>query len=77
VKEEITDAKEVSDEINDDDELLDAEEIEKNLNMPHSMNTMRNEDFPGFLTIKRLVYMIDGSLFRPFFVRNAKGEIIG
>ena len=38
---------------------------------------MRNDDFPAFLTIKRLVYMIDGSLRRPFFARNLKNEIIG
>jgi hypothetical protein len=41
------------------------------------MGEMKNEDFPAFLTIKRLVYMIDGSLSKPFFVRNAKKEIIG
>lgn len=60
-----------------DDEILDMEEVEKNLNFPHSMNDMRNENFPAFLTIKRLVYMIDASLHRPFFARNMKNEIIG
>jgi len=53
-----------------ENELVDAEEMEKNLNIPHSMHEMRNEDFPCFLTIKRLVYMIDASINRPFFARN-------
>jgi hypothetical protein len=41
------------------------------------MNDMRNDNFPAFLTVKRLVYMIDASLNRPFFARNMKKEIIG
>jgi hypothetical protein len=61
----------------DEDELLDMEEIEKNMKMAQSFNQMRNEDFPAFLTIKRLVFMIDGSLGRPFFARNMRNEIIG
>ena len=60
-----------------EDELLDMEEMEKNMNIAQSMNEMRNEDFPAFLTIKRLVFMIDGSLGRPFFARNMRNEIIG
>jgi len=61
----------------DEDELLDMEEIEKNMKLAQSFNQMRNEDFPAFLTIKRLVFMIDGSLGRPFFARNMRNEIIG
>ena len=64
------------DEINED-ELMDMEEMEKNMKLPQSMQEMRNDDFPAFLTIKRLVYMIDGSLRRPFFARNLKNELIG
>lgn len=66
----------IGEDINED-ELMDMEEIEKNMKMPQSMQQMRNDDFPAFLTIKRLVYMIDGSLRRPFFARNLKNEIIG
>ena len=51
--------------------------MEKNMKMAQSMSDMRNEDFPAFLTIKRLVYMIDASVRRPFFARNIKNEIIG
>ena len=58
-----------------EDELLDMEEMEKNMKMAQSFNQMKNEDFPAFLTIKRLVFMIDGSLGRPFFARNMRNEI--
>lgn len=60
-----------------DDELLDMEEMERNMKVAQSMADMRNDDFPAFLTIKRLVYMIDASVNRPFFARNIKNEIIG
>lgn len=60
-----------------DDEVLDFEEMERNMKMAQSMDEMTNEDFPAFLTIKRLVYMIDASVRRPFFARNLKNEIIG
>ena len=67
---------EVEESINED-EILDMEEMEKNMKVAQSMSEMRNDDFPAFLTIKRLVYMIDASLRRPFFARNMKNEIIG
>jgi hypothetical protein len=60
-----------------EDEVLDFEEMEKTMKLPQSMSAMRNEDFPAFLTVKRLVYMIDASVRRPFFARNLKNEIIG
>jgi hypothetical protein len=67
----------IEDEMINEDEILDFEEMEKNMKMAQSMSEMRNEDFPAFLTIKRLVFMIDASLGRPFFARNIKNEIIG
>ena len=60
-----------------ENEMMDVEEMEKNLNIPHSMHQMKNEDFPVFLTVKRIVYMIDASIFRPFFSRNQQNQIIG
>lgn len=41
------------------------------------MGEVREEDFPLFLTIRRLVLMIDGSLSRPFFARDLHNRIIG
>ena len=60
-----------------EDEVLDFEEMEKTMKLPQSMSAMRNEDFPAFLTVKRLVYMIDASFRRPFFSRHLKKHIIG
>lgn len=60
-----------------EDEVLDFEEMERNMKMAQSISNMRNKDFPAFLTIKRLVYMIDASVRRPFFARNLNNEIIG
>ena len=34
-------------------------------------------EFPCFLTTKKLVYLIDSTLLRPFFVRNKQKEIVG
>ena len=75
--EKIEELEEPTEDTINEDELMDMEEMEKNMKLPQSMQEMRNDDFPAFLTIKRLVYMIDGSLRRPFFARNLKNEIIG
>lgn len=77
VDQELEEAPEEKIEDINEDEILDFEEMEKNMKMAQSMSEMRNEDFPAFLTIKRLVFMIDASLNRPFFARNIKNEIIG
>ena len=38
---------------------------------------LRGEHFPLFLTVQRLVYMLDASLYNSFFSRKADGKIIG
>lgn len=38
---------------------------------------MTPELYPCFLTVKKLIYMIDGSLHTPFFARNQDGSIFG
>ncbi|CAG9320671.1 unnamed protein product [Blepharisma stoltei] len=59
-------------------QLTQVEEIEKEINTgPHSMKLLKNEDFPLFATIRKLVLMIDGSLERPFFSRDKNGRVIG
>ena len=42
-----------------------------------SMDDLKNEDFPLFVTIKRLIYMVDASTDFPFFARDSKGNQIG
>lgn len=55
---------------------LDADE-EELASLPPSMNYVREEDFPMFLTVRRLIFMIDGSLSNPFFARDSSGNVIG
>lgn len=43
----------------------------------NSLRHVKEDSFPMFLTVKRLVLLIDGSLSRPFFARNVKDQIIG
>lgn len=38
---------------------------------------MKDKDFPAFLTIKKLILLIDGSLINPFFSRSKDNKIIG
>jgi hypothetical protein len=63
----------------DDEEGLDSdqeEEIEMN-NQPGSLRFMTDDNFPLFVTIRRLIFMIDATLKGPFFARNVNGGIIG
>ena len=41
------------------------------------MDMLSSDDFPLFLTVKRLLYMLDASTDFPFFARDNKGEMIG
>jgi hypothetical protein len=36
---------------------------------------LQETDFPGFFTVKAFIMMIDGTLKKPFFVRNENDEI--
>lgn len=53
------------------------EELQKKMLKYTSMNEMKEEDFPAFLTIRNLLIMVDGALARPFFTRNKENQIIG
>jgi hypothetical protein len=41
------------------------------------MDYLNSEDFPLFLTVKRLLYMLDASTDFPFFARDKNGDQIG
>ena len=41
------------------------------------MEELSSEDFPLFLTVKRLIYMLDASTDFPFFSRDNSGKQIG
>jgi hypothetical protein len=53
--------------------LMDEEELEKQLELPNSFADLCSDHFPMFLTVKRLIYMLDASLDFPFFSRNYDG----
>jgi len=56
--------------------LEDEETIEKQKHLGRSMDELSNEDFPLFLTVKRLLYMLDATTTYPFFARNNEGKQI-
>ena len=64
-------------EIEEEMELLDEGELDKQLNLGHTLNGVPDESFPLFLTIRRLLLMVDGTFKKPFFSRNPAGEIVG
>jgi len=65
----------------EEENLLDPEDDEneyvKKMNRYQSLDGIDEHDFPLFLTVRRLVMMIDGTLARPFFSRNLDGKIVG
>lgn len=56
-------------EIGDGEEEMQFEE-QQDFAKLGALSDLESEDFPGFYTIRSLVMMIDGSLFKPFFTRN-------
>jgi hypothetical protein len=58
-------------------ELEQEEQLEKQEQLAPSMNLLSSDDFPLFLTVKRLLYMLDASTDFPFFARDSQGKMIG
>lgn len=58
-------------------DMEDQIEEEALKNIPASISQLSHEHFPCFLTIKKLIYMIDASLYYPFFSRSMDGKIYG
>ena len=42
--------------------------------LPQSMEELNSQDFPLFVTVKRLIYMLDASTDFPFFSRDKSGK---
>jgi len=42
-----------------------------------SLEGLNADHFPLFVTIKRLLYMLDASTDHPFFSRDASGKLVG
>ena len=58
-------------------DLEDEMEEESQMNLPPALDQLSTEHFPCFLTVKKLIYMLDASLSYPFFSRNKDGQIYG
>lgn len=56
---------------------IDGEDEDLKQEGPSSMTYMTDEDFPLFVTVRRLIFMIDASLRKPFFARSIDGTVIG
>lgn len=41
------------------------------------MSQLKQKDYPLFLTVKRLIMMLDASTYFPFFSRDADGKQVG
>jgi len=78
-KEKVVEQEEEEEAFNEEDYLMDDEEAEilAKLNKNYSLEKIEDKEFPLFLTVKRLVLMIDGSLQDPFFARKQDNTIIG
>ncbi|CDW90518.1 lupus brain antigen [Stylonychia lemnae] len=59
------------------DIFQDEDQLEKQLKLPSSMDSLSADHFPLFATVRRLIYMIDASLQSSFFSRNSEGGIVG
>ena len=44
--------------------------------VPEKFDDFQNDDFPVFLTSKKLLMMIDASLPNPFFKRDSSGKLL-
>ncbi|CAD8075657.1 unnamed protein product [Paramecium sonneborni] len=63
-------------ELNEEDWEQEEEKLKQELNAFHSFADMKDSDFPAFLTIKKLVLLVDGSLAKPFFSRTQDNKIL-
>lgn len=59
------------------EDAAEEEEAGEEGDKRYSMAYLTDDDFPLFLTIRRLVFMIDATQKNPFFARSADGDIIG
>lgn len=57
--------------------LVDDLAIESEMNLPNSFDDLKPWQFPLFVTVKRLIYMMDACLAYSFFSRDNNNSIIG
>ena len=58
-------------------DLMDDLQIESQMHMPNSFDELKSHHFPLFVTVKKLIYMMDACLNYSFFSRDHNNNIIG
>jgi hypothetical protein len=58
-------------------DLVEDLQIENQMNIPNSFDDLESRHFPLFITVKRLIYMMDACLNYSFFSRDHNNNIIG
>jgi hypothetical protein len=62
---------------NEERNLVDDLSIETEMKLPNSYDELKPWQFPLFVTVKRLIYMMDACLNYSFFSRDHSNNIIG
>lgn len=50
--------------------------FEENMKKFNSLHDLKEQDYPGFFTVRSFITLIDGTLNNPFFSRNKHNQII-
>ncbi|CDW72543.1 lupus brain antigen [Stylonychia lemnae] len=58
-------------------DLVDDLSLETHMNIPNSFDNLTSRHFPLFVTVKKLIYMLDACLNYSFFSRDNNNNIIG
>ena len=58
-------------------DIIEELEIEKKLTVYNSLSSVPKNEYPLFLTVKKLIYMLDGNWSYSFFSRDQSGKIFG
>lgn len=61
----------------EEQDIVEDLQIETQLNIPNSFDELQPSHFPLFITVKRLIYMMDACLNYSFFSRDHNNNIIG
>lgn len=48
------------------------DQLEQKMKRFKSLYDLKEEDYPGFFTVKSFLMMIDGTLPKPFFIRKSE-----
>ena len=58
-------------------EIISSKEVDAQLSLPDSWHQLNDHHFPMFLTVQKLIYMLDGAIWNSFFSRTHDRKIQG